>query len=384
MALLELDLAEFKALTQVMLSDPPDNTRQQLKEELQQLKRDNQALASDLRGSLEALKQENSVLHVQLAKLKEDAENRERSFIRQVQHLTDRLSSVSIMTSTETQALPARVPNLCIVSVPPSLLCTQPNSTLALPDTSTQPAANSQPCPSQLPSTQPEEQAPQVVLLADSNGKFLDTNKLFPGKKVLSKRCSTTGQAMKLLKKETLKSPQCLVIHTGTNDLHSLRKDTAEAVKKMAEQASREFPNTRIVVSTLLPRTDTPPHVIHDINMEIRRGCATLPNVHLALHPTWDLYDGLYLHKIKVKILAKTLQEAALGHNRSNRSPSAVRPTPIPGSLSAAQLTPAPGSLSAARPTPPPGSPAAAWPTPVSGPLSAVPTDTKAECSGPL
>ncbi|KAK1906705.1 2-C-methyl-D-erythritol 4-phosphate cytidylyltransferase [Dissostichus eleginoides] len=43
----------------------------------------------------------------------------------------------------------------------------------------------------------------------------------------------------------------------------------------MAEQASKEFPDTRIVVSTLLPRTDTPPHVIHDINMEIRKGCAT-------------------------------------------------------------------------------------------------------------
>lgn len=105
---------------------------------------------------------------------------------------------------------------------------------------------------------------------------------------------------MKLLKKETLKSPQCLVVHTGTNDLHRLRRNTAEAVKKMVEQASREFPDTRVVVSTLLPRTDTPPHIIHEINMEIRRGCATIPNVHLALHPTigtWDLYDGLHLHK---------------------------------------------------------------------------------------
>ncbi|XP_046880210.1 putative proline-rich protein 21 [Hypomesus transpacificus] len=67
---------------------------------------------------------------------------------------------------------------------------------------------------------------------------------------------------MKLLKKETLKSPQCLVIHTETNDLHSLRKDTADAIKKMAEQASMEFPNTRIVVSTLPPRRseeDVPP-----------------------------------------------------------------------------------------------------------------------------
>ena len=125
---------------------------------------------------------------------------------------------------------------------------------------------------------------------------------------------------MKLLKKETPRNPQYLVIHTGTDDLHSFRKDTAEALRKMPEQASKEFPETHIVISTLLPRTDTPPHVIHDINMEIRRGCATLPNIHLALHPTigtWDLYNGHHLHKEKLKIFAKTLKDTALSHSPS-------------------------------------------------------------------
>lgn len=71
-----------------------------------------------------------------------------------------------------------------------------------------------------------------------------------------------------------------------TDDLHTLHKDTAEVGRKMAELASEGFPNTRIfIISTLLPKTDTPPHVIHDINMEIRR-CAARPNVHLAHHLT--------------------------------------------------------------------------------------------------
>ena len=199
MALLGLDFAEIKELTQARLSDHQNNTVQQLHEGLQQLKRDKQVLASDLRESVEALKQENSVLRAQLTKVKEDAEKRERSFTRKVQHLTDKLSAVPTMTGIQT--LPASVPNPCLVPVSWSLLCTQSNNTLATPDTPTQPAANSQLCPFQFPSTQPEEQAPQVVLLEDSNGKFLVTNKLFPGKKVLPKRCSTTGQAMKLLKK---------------------------------------------------------------------------------------------------------------------------------------------------------------------------------------
>ena len=95
MALLELDFAEFKELTQARLSYHQNNTVQQLHEDLQQLKRNNQALASDLRGSVVALKQDNSVLCAQLAKVKEDFKNRERSVARKVQHLTHQLSTVN-------------------------------------------------------------------------------------------------------------------------------------------------------------------------------------------------------------------------------------------------------------------------------------------------
>ena len=109
MALLDLDFAEFKELTQARLSDRPNNTVQQLHEELQQLKRDSQVLESDLRASVEALKQENSVLCAQLAKsdpleVKEGAENRERSFVRKVQHLTDQLSAFPTMTNRDTDS----------------------------------------------------------------------------------------------------------------------------------------------------------------------------------------------------------------------------------------------------------------------------------------
>lgn len=69
-----------------------------------------------------------------------------------------------------------------------------------------------------------------------------------------------------------------LVIYTGDpnpKDLHSPHKD-------------RERWRSRPVGSSLTPAlwwTDTLPHVIHDIDMEIRGGCPTLANVHLALLP---------------------------------------------------------------------------------------------------
>ncbi|KAL7868463.1 hypothetical protein SRHO_G00098470 [Serrasalmus rhombeus] len=184
------------------------------------------------------------------------------------------------------------------------------------PDTQTPPA---EPPPSpQTTTIKQAEQRPHVVLLMDSNRKFLEPQTLFPGHQVTAKHCSTTSHAHQLLKKETLGTTQCIIIHTGTNDLHTQQNNTAEAVRRVAERASAEFPESRIVISTLLACSDTPPHVINGINVEISRGCATLPNVHLAYHPTitsHDMYDGLHLHKDSVRIFAKALKDAALGHN---------------------------------------------------------------------
>ena len=94
------------------------------------------------------------------------------------------------------------------------------------------------------------------------------------------------------------------MIHTGTNDLHSLQKDSAEAVRKIAEQASQEFPETCIVVYTLLPRTDTPPHVIHDINIEIRKGCVLECVLNRAREggAFWRVGQGKYFRHKKLPI----------------------------------------------------------------------------------
>ncbi|TNN35176.1 hypothetical protein EYF80_054657 [Liparis tanakae] len=58
LALLEMEFTEFKEITQDRLNDSPDYT-------LQQLKRDNQLMASDPIGSLKELKQEKSALRAQ-------------------------------------------------------------------------------------------------------------------------------------------------------------------------------------------------------------------------------------------------------------------------------------------------------------------------------
>ncbi len=134
-----------------------------------------------------------------------------------------------------------------------------------------------------------------------SIGKNNKPKKLFPRQQVLELHCRNTKRVHELITSDDLGSPQCIIIHTGTNYLHSLNEGTAKAMHEMAEKASQTFPSSRVLVSTLLPRLDVPP--------------STLPNMHLVHHSSirpWHLYDGLHLNQEGVRIFAKAIKDVAL------------------------------------------------------------------------
>ncbi|XP_062850419.1 uncharacterized protein LOC134312420 [Trichomycterus rosablanca] len=87
---------------------------------------------------------------------------------------------------------------------------------------------------------------------------------------------------------------------------------------RAAERAAETFPNTKIIISTLLPRKDFHPDTIQKVNSYTSRGCALIPNVHLAHHTNitpHHLYDHVHLNKNSVKEFARTLKDAALGRH---------------------------------------------------------------------
>lgn len=148
--------------------------------------------------------------------------------------------------------------------------------------------------------------------------------------------CPNTHQAIDLLSEERLGSPSHIIIHTGTNDLRSQQERVSESLKRVTEKASTTFPNSRVVISTLLPRKDFHPDTIHRINSSLSRDCARRPNVHLAHHPTLDiscLYDHVHLFKSTVPIFAQTLKSVALNRDQSTarrKSTSAHNPHRTP------------------------------------------------------
>lgn len=316
LALLELDFTEFKEHTQT-------NTNtyiQEMKHQLQQLKKDSSSSITELTKAVRELKEENQALRSQMCKLEQDAMKKEENFSRQLQEMREQLQK----TQKDNNPPDCTAPSTVQTTTDHSNYTNTDSTSTTTPEMPTE--------TEELPTLPPD---PDVLLLVDSNGKFLDPQKLFPHQKVTAKRCSTTSHAQQIIK-DFSGQPSCVIIHTGTNDLHSLHNNTADAVRKTAEITSQKFPESRIVISTLLPRRDTPPHIIYNINAEISRACSAFPNVHLAHHQhisLQHLYDGLHLHKDAVRVFAKSLKDAALGRSSTPRkhllpTPDHYRPIP--------------------------------------------------------
>ncbi|CAB1313300.1 unnamed protein product [Coregonus sp. 'balchen'] len=156
----------------------------------------------------------------------------------------------------------------------------------------------------------------EVAILIDSNGKFIQEDKLFPQHKVRKIWCPKTQDALHILSQPDFGTPGHIIIHTGTNNLREEQERVGSLVNRVAERASEWFPNSHITISTLLPRKDFHPRTIQKANADITRGCGLLPNIHIAHHPTITpehLHDHSHLRKQTVGMFAKSLKDVALG-----------------------------------------------------------------------
>ncbi len=139
-----------------------------------------------------------------------------------------------------------------------------------------------------------------IAILMDSNGKFLQEEKMFPGRKTTKLWCPKTGD------NSSFGTPSHIIIHTGTNDLRREQKRVGQLICRVAEKATETYPNTKITISTLLPRRDIHKDTIQRVNADISKGCARLPNVYLAHHSSLtirDLYDHVHIRKDKVNVV---------------------------------------------------------------------------------
>ena len=166
------------------------------------------------------------------------------------------------------------------------------------------------------------------MFLCDSNGKFLDTKRMFPpNQDVRYSWCPKTKNARATLHNDINDSPQLLLIHTGTNDL-SITPPIVEFIAELSTlitEAATKFPTSKIIYSTLLPRTDIPIPIITRINEQLITECSRLPNVHLINHANLFaegidlLHDTKHIKRRHIGLFAANLIDAIRGRARQTR-----------------------------------------------------------------
>ncbi len=109
---------------------------------------------------------------------------------------------------------------------------------------------------------QPVKTEADIAILMDSNGKFLQEEKLFPGRKTTKFWCPKTGDALRILSDSSFGTPSHIIIHTGTNDLRREQERVGQLICRVAEKATETYPNTKITISTLLPCRDIHPDTV--------------------------------------------------------------------------------------------------------------------------
>ena len=108
----------------------------------------------------------------------------------------------------------------------------------------------------------------KTVILCDSNGRDINTKLLCPDSKVKYLRCPTLPQAEEIINNLTDDPPNTLILHCGTNDLE-ITPSNQEIISKMeviVNTIQKKYPTTKILISNLLPRSDSPNKRALEIN----------------------------------------------------------------------------------------------------------------------
>ncbi|OCT86639.1 hypothetical protein XELAEV_18020322mg [Xenopus laevis] len=178
----------------------------------------------------------------------------------------------------------------------------------------------------------------------DSNGKYINTRRLFPGKQVTKIYCETTEKASEIIQKTFSSEPTHIVLHTGTNNINYKEEDIVGKLFQLTETAQKQFPLSMIILSSLLPRRDIPHHIIQNINAELVDKISSVPNTWLAQHSLitpHHLYDEKHPNKQGVSLLAKEIKDIVLNrpprpgtnHINPNTEPTTIVSRPQTSSM---------------------------------------------------
>lgn len=195
----------------------------------------------------------------------------------------------------------------------------------------------------------------KTIILCDSNGRHLDINLLCPGISTEYVKCPTLSSASQFLSEHNITSPETFIIHIGTNDIEKASpEEVYDQTLSVLNQINTLYPNCRILLSHLLPRSD---HLIQKAKtLNSKLEATQFPNLtnvkhHNLFRSELILYDKKHLNHKGVKLFAKNLKGAFFASKRNspkrrmnnwNRNTHLFPQQQKPNQMSSYHRTPAP------------------------------------------
>ena len=119
---------------------------------------------------------------------------------------------------------------------------------------------------------QVQDQSPEYdfVILCDSNRKYINADQLYPKGNNKDIPCGNTAKVIDILTSPRFTVKHDIIINTGVNDLESLSpKDIIESQIRLVKIATTNFPDKKIIMSSITPRRDDRDKFVFEVNKAV-------------------------------------------------------------------------------------------------------------------
>ena len=189
------------------------------------------------------------------------------------------------------------------------------------------------------PATTQKQINGNIIVLMDSNRKFIDKNKLFPNEKALILSCPTIERGREILQQTKFVDQHTIIIHTGVSDLENCSpQEVSNKFCELLLSYKTTYPTVKIIASSITPRkgqlntaVKRANELIHnELKKDQMKDIILIDNSNLDKQEL--LFDAKHLNrKNGVKILASNIKrtlglQAGIKFNHTENQQSRIKP----------------------------------------------------------
>ena len=166
-----------------------------------------------------------------------------------------------------------------------------------------------------------------LVILIDSNGKEIITQKLYLNYSVKKVPCTTIDKCFQIINESRFKKePKIVLFHFGTNDIeHNDQETVTDDLVDIINLICRRLPVSKIIISALSSRKDSFNQVVNEINSSVLKQIRQLPNAHFLSHQNIHssgvslLKDNKHLNSKDLKMFIVNIKNCIFGRLGNTR-----------------------------------------------------------------